>query len=540
MSTHKKDSLADLLVAESKETAKLLEKIPSKKDFNTDHNGPGSTPINAEPTHESSIVNVGEKGSPNETDNHISHPKKSKDTNNTHQDGLANQPEPKSRNISCKESETDDQWIFLDTVPDFMKCKICSSVFESPQLLSCCGTNICKKCMDRHLQRLAMLADQQPSCPFCRSTDFKLINNTALEQTINQLKVQCCYHHKGCGWTGPLENRNLHLRECEFAPIDCPNRCGCELFERCRLSDHMQICPCTHTTCSFETIGCDAKMPLLRQKAQKHASDCLSQHLLLIAQKNTQLLKDYQKVYTSLHSESCVGVGVVYDELVKSQRETVASNKHIIKSLKENLQETQQQTATLMTELQRGENCLAVLKKRVSEIKNTEATCKESCAQIQTLPIPQAIGISCVPVTFTIDNFHEKINRNKRWLSPAFYTHAGGYKMCLSVHPGCNQGSISVNIHFLAGEFDEHLTWPFPGAVFTITAINQRANKCNKSVNLELVGKDTLHIRSKQVAGSLSFGFGAPDFLFHSDLPAFLSRENIFKLMVYRVQFFPL
>ena len=215
MSTHKKDFLADPLVAESKETAKLLEKIPSKKDFNTDHNFPGSTSTNAEPTLESNKlnVNIGEKGSPNETDNHSSHPKKSKDTNNTHQDGLANQAEPKSSSTSCKESETDDQWIFLDTVPDFMKCKICSSVFESPQLLSCCGTNICKKCMDRHLQRLAMLADQPPSCPFCRSTDFKLINNTALEQTINQLKVQCCYQHKGCGWTGALGEMEIFISE---------------------------------------------------------------------------------------------------------------------------------------------------------------------------------------------------------------------------------------------------------------------------------------------------------------------------------------
>ena len=117
--------------------------------------------------------------------------------------------------------------------------------------------------------------------------------------------------------------------------------------------------------------------------------------------------------------------------------------------------------------------------------------------------------------------------------------------MCLSVRPDCNKPrgaykrSVSVNIHFLAGEFDEHLTWPFPGAIFTITAINQRANKCNKSVNLELVRQDTLYIRSKQIDGSLGFGFGEPDFLLHSDLSDFLSRDNCSKLMVYRIQFFP-
>ena len=70
--------------------------------------------------------------------------------------------------------------------------------------------------------------------------------------------------------------------------------------------------------------------------------------------------------------------------------------------------------------------------------------------------------------------------------------------MCLSMYSNgshdASRSSISVCVHFLAGEFDEHLTWLFPGAIFTITVINQRAYECNKSVNLELVGKDILHI----------------------------------------------
>ena len=88
-----------------------------------------------------------------------------------------------------------------------------------------------------------------------------------------------------------------------------------------------------YTICSFETIGCDAKMLLLCQEAQKRTSDCVSQHLLLVAQRNIQLLKDYRHFCTSLLSESYVNVA--NDELVKSQREVLASTKHTIKSLKE-------------------------------------------------------------------------------------------------------------------------------------------------------------------------------------------------------------
>ena len=457
----------------------------------------------------------------------------------------AGQNAPHSGNMTAPhkdlEPESDSPWIFLDTVPDFMKCRICNDVFESPQLLSCCGTNICKMCMDRHLQRLATLADQQPSCPFCRSTEFELVHNAALEHSISQLKVKCCYQHKGCGWVGILEKGNLHLKECAFVPIDCPNRCGCEPFKRCKLSDHMLSCPHTHTTCSFETIGCDEKTLLVREAAQKHANNYRSRHLLLVAQRNINLLKDYRHFCTSLQSESYVSIA--NDELAESQRESLAATKCNIKSLKESLQEIQRKIASLKTDLNREEICLKGIKRNIMEMNSKEAALRDSVGEVQCSPVPKATDMSCPPVTFTIENFGRRMKVNDMWLSPPFYTHVGGYKMCLSVVPAKSRPNgtfVSVSIHFLAGEFDEHLIWPFPGAIFTITAISQQVIKCNQSVHLELVGKDTLYIRSKQINGSLGYGYSSPDFLPHSKMAPFLSRNNCFKLMMYRIQFLPI
>ena len=61
--------------------------------------------------------------------------------------------------IVLAESEIDDaeQWTFLDSVPEIMECRICYNVFESPQLLTCCSSNICKKCIENHLQRETLL-----------------------------------------------------------------------------------------------------------------------------------------------------------------------------------------------------------------------------------------------------------------------------------------------------------------------------------------------------------------------------------------------
>ena len=507
------------------------EDFPEKKKFNTD--APGQKNFEQQD-------DINTYRNPTKTED--TDDKKSKDDNHPEQNqGHSGQNAQKLGSTSSKEEDMEKEWIFLDFVPNSMKCKICYHILESPQLISCCYTNICKKCMARHLQRCALL-NQQPSCPFCRSTEFELVNNKALEDSINQLRVKCCYQHKGCGWTGTLQNGKLHLKECDFMLIDCPNGCGYEQFERYKFSDHMRICPHTRTTCSFGTIGCDMR-PHVRSEAQKHANDCLSEHLLLLARKNTELLKDFRHHCTLLSSEACKPK-LSNGEHAKSQREASSSIQHTIATLKESLQDIKKRTSSLKAELRKEEICLEKIKKKITKTKEVEAAYKETVADLQTYPVPEATGLSYPPVTFTIDNFKNriKLKDNNMWLSPPFYTHVGGYKMCLSVHPAGSRRSgyesyISVYIHFLVGEFDEHLIWPFPGAVFTITAINQRADKCNISVNLELDGRDALVIRSQQTDQYLSFEFGTWDFLSHSNLSSFLTRDNCFKLMLYRIQF---
>jgi hypothetical protein len=239
------------------------------------------------------------------------------------------------------------------------------------------------------------------------------------------------------------------------------------------------------------------RVPRVRLAAQEHANDCLSEHLLLVAQKNTELLKDFRHFCTFLSSEDCKPKDT-NDEYAKSQREALASTQYTIKTLKESLQEIKKRTASVKAVVREEEICLAEMKKKITQTKNIEATYKETIVHLrQTHPVPEATGLSYPPITFTIDNFKKRIKLKDMWLSPPFYTHVGGYKMCLSVYPDGSVSKriyesrfVSVYIHFLAGEFDEHLIWPFPGAIFTITAINQRTNKCNRSANLELDGRN--------------------------------------------------
>ena len=63
------------------------------------------------------------------------------------------------------------------------------------------------------------------------------------------------------------------------------------------------------------------------------------------------------------------------------------------------------------------------------------------------------------------------------WFSPPFYSHTGGYRMCLRVHAnGQDRGEgtdVSVLVHLMRGEHDDHLKWPFQGDI-TVQLLNQR------------------------------------------------------------------
>ena len=142
--------------------------------------------------------------------------------------------------------------------------------------------------------------------------------------------------------------------------------------------------------------------------------------------------------------------------------------------------------------MEKEEICLAQLKAKMKQLRATEGQFKDTIVQIEAMPMPHATGISYPPVSFTISNFRKRIVTNDMWVSPPFYTHPGGYKMCLTVHPNGSplthhRNTMAVNIHFMMGEFDEHLQWPFPGALL---AISQCSNYCNRSVHLPLFGKD--------------------------------------------------
>ena len=81
--------------------------------------------------------------------------------------------------------------------------------------------------------------------------------------------------------------------------------------------------------------------------------------------------------------------------------------------------------------------------------------------------------------TFKMKDYSSIKSGKKWWYSAPFYSHAGGYKLCLGVMPSGNgdgKGThVSVYVYRMKGENDDLLEWPFRGQV-TFELLNQAAD----------------------------------------------------------------
>ena len=80
------------------------------------------------------------------------------------------------------------------------------------------------------------------------------------------------------------------------------------------------------------------------------------------------------------------------------------------------------------------------------------------------------------PHIIRLSGFESKTRMNTEWYSAPFYSHFGGYKMCLKVYAngsGNGKGThVSVYTCLVKGENDDNLKWPFRGTI-TVTLLNQ-------------------------------------------------------------------
>ena len=132
------------------------------------------------------------------------------------------------------------------------------------------------------------------------------------------------------------------------------------------------------------------------------------------------------------------------------------------------------------------------------------------------------------PVTIVMTDV-DHFKKNKfQWFSPGFYSHPGGYKLCLKVcaagHEEGEGSHVSAYVHVMAGDNDDKLGWPFRGEV-EVQLLNRQADENHKTVVVTFDDSSLEKVCSRVFGGLLTdagmaarSGEGAPKLILQSDL----------------------
>lgn len=429
----------------------------------------------------------------------------------------------------------------IDPPQDDLVCSICLLVLCEPVLTSCCGNHFCRACVEQ-VQR-----ERRP-CPLCNSPTFSTMLDKYFVRKVNELSVACPQKKNGCPWVGSLGDVKKHLdpktgdckfmivecsylcgarvhhceldkhhqkcprrpyvckfcdyrgvyedmsvkhwKVCDKYPLPCPNHCGEMDIQRRYLKHHLnEECPLQKIECEFAFAGC--QIQTVRTEMPQHMTECMQDHLSLVSRKCLYLCQrfpdDLQRRFNDKVQERDIQIQEITQKLKKSEKE-VAELQDRIEAMQEELDELKSDSAVLKS----------------------------------VVFVP--------PFEFVMTAFQRRKNEEEQWLGPSFYSHVGGYQLCVSVDAnGSEDGAgthISVYVNLMKGEFDDHLRWPFRGSV-TLKLLNQR--KCEGAFEETIL---FTHDVAKEVAGRVlqgevaESGLGIPKFIKHSQL-GYNAAKNI-------------
>ena len=384
---------------------------------------------------------------------------------------------------------------FVDTVPEDLYCKKCVLVARKLVITECCGESYCYSCITKVL-------DQARPCPACKDENFTVFQHKKCQKKINSLQVYCNMKERGCVWSGTLQQLNthlnpdqddcqyvdtfcplncqqiisknnidshlaqhcvkrtyvcqhcsfkatykevvdIHLPQCKYVPLDCPNRCGVT-FERDFYEDHMKMCRLEEVSCEFRGVGCDGRF--LREDQENHARENSDKHLTLTA---------------SLAVET-------KDNLIKKLLDQDERHKEEEKKLREKIKEQEQQLTQQQLQLTEQQSKVVQTEEHNLRQRQELQGFKKKFAGFQKSieSLEQSLYAAGLKHSFVMTDFTKEKLKDKPgdWKSPAMYTHTGGYKFCIGVDAngsGVNRGkSISVNVWAMPGGHDNSLKWP--------------------------------------------------------------------------------
>ena len=266
-----------------------------------------------------------------------------------------------------------------------------------------------------------------------------------------------------------------HWPVCEKYPLPCPNECGEEEIERRHLKGHLE------QSCPLEVIGGAARpeltdsgteVELQRRLMAAHMEESMEAHLSDLAREIPKL-KDMLMQQANKIEEQAEKIKQ-WEKRSKQQEEHIRRQEHVLKMQMKALQ-------------------------LVSKGRN---------------------GLVTPTVDILVEDFKRHKKNDDQWWSSPFYSHVGGYKMCLRVDAnglGSGKGThVSVFVYLMKGEFDDHLKWPFSGEV--VVELKNSAKPPHFQMIITLDEKVSSECVRRPSEERNSKGWGKPHFISHVDL----------------------
>ena len=298
----------------------------------------------------------------------------------------------------------------------------------------------------------------------------------------HHLKDECpnrqyqCPHCKDTGRY--CEIITTHLYTCPKVNIPCPNSDCTALVLHCELTDHRSKCQFEKVPCKYAGIGC--KEELLRKYLEQHELD------------------DAFHLHTAIET-----VNKQQSEINKQREEINKQQKEINK-----------QRAEINKQQKEINKQRAEINKQREEMKAVKEEQEIMCDGI--------IAAQAGPCVFKMPEFSRCKSSKRAWYSPPFYSHPGGYKMCIRVDAngfGDVAGThVSVLASLMKGRNDDNLPWPFTGN-FTFTLLNQLGDKNHhtRTISLQQDNEAGWRVVDGEFAAT---GFGQRTFISHNKLYA--------------------
>ena len=353
------------------------------------------------------------------------------------------------------------EYDFVEQPPEEFFCPVTFAVLLEPYQTQCCGN---------HLSQEAYQRLQGQPCPVCREENLTAVRDKFHKRKALSLKVRCPHKAEGCEWEGELGSLEQHLntnRECRYVDVDCPYACG-ERVQRRSLEEHKsQRCPLRPFTCQY------CKHKATHQKMTKEHWPVCEKYPLTCPNKcgmikfERQHLKGHLEQTCPLEAIQCdfsyAGCGAQLQRRLMSahMKEGMEAHLSLLSLVVPTLQTIVQQQGDLVKQMRDQ------IKQQADQIKQQGDQIKQQGDQMENRikqlekPFP--------PVDIIMDHFEQHKRSDDDWYSPPFYTHLGGYRMCLRVDAngvGDGKGThVSVFVCLMRGEFDDLLKWPFHGEV---------------------------------------------------------------------------